>query len=853
MTISSKILSDQYKQSGGFSPAPTDIKDDNTKVVSGAGSDTKSVRDHRDLGQLIRKGVELITRSTTSVYQTVGDIDPGRTSSYVIRALGPELSISLANSPSVPESQRTLLGAKRERFWEVEVMIYYAVECTVTWPQNIISGRAGYRLIDEIESSTGVSSLEELPGPAVNERRAGTADFYRLTYIERTGQWVVDPVALGIASADPETPADDATDDVEEGDNEDEGEDATLPPEDDYVDEDGNTLTPQLPPSSSSNLITFHESVVSISANGGSNWSLHGSPIQNPLSVAYNPTAGIAVASGDNFYASKNAKSWNNLAVSIESSELEDLIEIPNGNFETGKLAPWQLVSGDEPRVLNSKSNPPQKPGSTHYLARDWRIINNQDFEVQQTVSIPNDIQIEDILVSADVYVEDHATATLRVSKGHLSGSPEALQFQIAEGGVGTSSTAPFSHDYSIRFTCVDLNAQSVEFTNGLNTQAGDHPILVDFVSSGFAEFQVDLIDSIGVVSSKPFSIVINDIDKQEKIKIYDGYTSVRVPQASAVDISAQGDDIIVSRSGDQEHPSLLGSVIIDAKGGFRFRYSSSSTAKAFNVRGVEEVDVITDEVSVSNSKKGEWHTISAELTGYLSHPVDIILKGEGDPADVVFDNVRITAPAYQEDIALSVTSGVRDNLIGGLFAFYKFRKGEPEFVSRIELPASSIGAVTSLIATHDIATGGFLTSSDYGQTWKKLDVTKLLRGNIVSGDRLVCITADGLYQITHNDVILKKSGSTFHDVTWDPKRQQWYAVFSDGSVRASQDLEVWEYIGSQPIHPDIVNRRIYATESGRMFGWSKEKNVLFWSDDAKNWRVGPNLQSEIRHLRELA
>ena len=164
MSISSKILSDQYAPLNGFRANPTDDTVDTDRVISGEGSDTRKDRGHRDLGQVIRKGLEQITRSTTARFQTSGQIDPGKTTSYVIRA-GATLDIELAKPPAVPTEQLTPAGKARERHWHVDVLIYYSQNCTLTWPSNCIFGRAGYDLEGNLESGYMLTSRAVAPNP----------------------------------------------------------------------------------------------------------------------------------------------------------------------------------------------------------------------------------------------------------------------------------------------------------------------------------------------------------------------------------------------------------------------------------------------------------------------------------------------------------------------------------------------------------------------------------------------------------------------------------------------------------------------------------------------------------------
>lgn len=148
---------------------------------------------------------------------------------------------------------------------------------------------------------------------------------------------------------------------------------------------------------------------IAYSSNGGATWARYPLPagLGSPSDISAFRDRPVILTTDAGTYRSSDLVAWTRLPVGGDT-----VIPVPDGDFEID-ASNWSLLSGTQP-VVSDATTPPQRPGSTRYLAP----VGGAPFTVRQFVAIAPETQ-EDIAIgfqaraTAWAYVPPGGSATL--------------------------------------------------------------------------------------------------------------------------------------------------------------------------------------------------------------------------------------------------------------------------------------------------------------------------------------------------------------------------------------------------------------------------------------------------------
>lgn len=737
--------------------------------IGGSAPTTEKKRPHVRLDQAIHHHLELNTVSHQLKYQTDGEIDPGRQTRYVIRASS-NLTLNLIRSPGVPADQRLEGETPRQREWDVELIIYHAAAVDVTWPSNVI-----WPPVDDGEGGTVAGT------PPPNPRPAQRGDRFLLRYNERTGEWWALNSHAGAEMEDPIDP----------------DEAATLPlPEDptdgeDGLDDEDIEFDPEAPEEAEGTAYALHTDGISLTTDGGHSWTFFQQP---------GPNQAFSLSSGDQtFLYALNSGVVREVTFDGLSRNLpfaaEEVLEfpIPNGDFETGDTEHWTVATDDAVSVLRTRT-PPQRPGSTYYLTRDANRPDNQSaFQISQIFTVPPSAAGRDLEISVDALARSGATGRLRVTQ--FEGSLDI--FNPSSGTIGPSGSS--------------LNIPATSDNVNLLTISGPSAGLVDRIWCEFelesrsstetlferARFWLRISGTIytGILQNSPSwpggnaqsalsALEFLDFDSGRAAKDFDvivagplGPISVTVPQGWRFPVSRRSSPAGLRRLEDI------------------FPFESGREFASVTMTAVAAVF----ETTTDSAKAGQWERLSLTVPGDPGTQYLLSLFGEGEPADVFFDNVTAGVRFVRQENWRAFATSNNRHIVVTEDSVWSVQGGSQTRLAQALTSNTTCAAVEGNTIAYASPDSVFV-SQDNGVNWTTFTLTDVVDLHVRDGDvfavtAATSTTVAAIYKLDGTAASFLSSPLLENvqvRLSFDERRLRWVAAGSDGSVTKSADLQSW-------------------------------------------------------------
>jgi hypothetical protein len=841
MTLETKILADQARASTGHTSSPTgDVKPSSELSITGGPAYRKRPPHVVNAGQGIFHREEHTTDLRTLIYkEDDGQIDPGMYSRYMIRASA-DLSISLGKTPAVPADQVHPDGVARIREADVEVVIFSATAASITWPAGVVWGRLGYEIAGD------PAALSELQGPPVNPRPAGTADRFMLTYNERTGEWWAIATHLAVAAADPSGQAPETTEpEAPEEEELEPGEDATEDtPENEYTDpETGTPLAPEAPEKGAGNLIALHAGGISYSMNGGYTWLISESVPHAAADISAIAGEGAVIRTTDGMALfSSGLSSFRR--INLERTEKSGLV-IENGDFESGDLTGWELLSGTAPMVLDTVQ-PPQQ-GGEYYLGSN---LDDPDYEIRTVITVPSsdDVQVSarvhaapDALYSFAIYSESGRIPVPEILLTNWNGtridgyaktvSGDLIDLELTSGslsglvGNGSTGTRKFQAKYS----------------SDNSTYTGAIPLRF---------IDIDTVESLRFPSDKILDVVTPDD--------FDGY----------VDFGETYTTVYTGSNGQTASVIFKDGSDIEAYMELNLSSMSLGSSMDFIPDHVFGDPYLIEEKTAFGT--GEWEDVSIAVTPASGTEISIVLKGEFGP--VYFDDVSAEVTRQVPGTVKAITRDLasRRHVIATEGKIWAVKGGMTVYVAEAPFAPDFIAAEGNMIV---IASGqNIAVSTDNGQNFTadtvpaavaQLFAIKPIRfEDGSSAPSAVAALSDGkMVRISKAVAIEIAALPAAGTIAKDSRRLNWLFTTPGGDVHTTGQSSLsghgaalaWSDRKDMPASVTELSRRIFGTDSGRTFGYIAGSKDLFWSDDlTASWKLGRSLTRPIILLEEI-
>ncbi|WP_265499548.1 hypothetical protein [Paracoccus beibuensis] len=619
-----------------------------------------------------------------------------------------------------------------------------------------------------------------------------------------------------------------------------------------------------MPPVAGERLVVLHDGSVSLSEDGGDGWKhISGAPA-SPLGLSAPNGAPVIVATANAVYRSIDLASWLDIS-ELGVSEVE--IPILNGDFEDYTNG-WDYVSGDSPRT-RSTTQPAQRLGSTSYLTRDWVTGDNSgNFEISQRVLLSEGAR--KLKLTGAAYTEIGATATIGL-RGEIE-APEVPGFDalLWDGNVGVGYS---THKYpSVVRNVTQINGREVEAAwllesyisgvhsmnadptgargpaGGIRSRYWDMVMRLNFrfndtkepapVSGGFSLNNMD--SGRGAYIEKVAGVEIRPAEGTELkmgTRNYEGraYTDARsnvVNGACSVLLTDVSQVRIIFATTDTpwNEVRLLPTPLFEHQGGTRW-------------------------IDVSASATGDVQWMDLEVLADLAAALDeveVYIRGEGTPANVYIDNVRLfeILDATSMDIA-AIERNVPDGSTSIL---------DRDRALRVKAGVVSQVADYGIAATHVAHTdkGERFAASALGAhtpSGQLVGLDGLVVDRLIGGtDRLLAVCVNGaVIEIDGDDLTFRvlsvvEAGSA---LVWSKPLSSYCKVSPSGMVHASDDLETWREMPKLPAFetPEKTHEglSLMAAPSGRLFvykaGW---KSLSFLDAGATAWEVSGQFPDPI-------
>ncbi|MCG6111567.1 MAG: hypothetical protein MEQ74_05180 [Paracoccus sp.] len=871
MSLEQKINNNAKPETTSAAPDPTgDSAREQTTRVSGGGLNSR-MPDHVKLREHeIDHLQEKTTGSWSHFYRTDGVIDPGLGSRYTIRAAN-NLGLALGKPPAFPAEQKHP-DVNRYRQWEVELIIFHAAEVGIDWPDGVIWPNK------EVPSEADPTVMETVEGgPPENPRPAGRADRFMLRYDERTGEWWAWLTHEGVLSRDPEAPVDDPTEEN---------------PDDGEGDEDGAPGDGERPSAREGTLFALHFDGYSRTDDCGASWVRHRVPGDGSF-AAFSVLDNIAfMTTSGRLYTALDKGSLLTEILSPVNDRVEESGLI-NPDFETGDTRGWSVFPEWAADAL-ATSQPPQLPGSTHYLGRaDLVAARDVDWRVSQKP--PEQILTKPVDILVDVYRSAGATAELILtSQGIRNQRPDFSAGLISAGGSGSVGRKWLIPQFStlngttapLEVEVIASSGSSVDVQGGLVT-AGTSSITINSAGNATLRFTRGHVE-------KGMILRFVDIDTNESMTLLTPEVTGHLYDNTQISVSNggrkfSGGSSVNIQDGRSELNVFIPPLVSVFDIVFETNFGAIGLVDSDHPAGLAPSTPNIDTVVAAPEKDGAWETISLSDFVFTDQPAQslITLRGVGD---VWFDNLRVTQSVRE---ATSYTALARDLATRRHVALAEGSLtliGQDGTQTVQEIPAEVLGdtlAVRSglvLVALEN----KLHRSGDLGKTWLSADLPDAARQIIIgpapvnSGpiippgiggliDALGGLTkvTNGILDVTGNEpitvpdvnptpsstetiaimlaggsvvslepgmqVVLRQAFPPNSHLSWDSRRKSWVVVQSDGVIKMSQNLTVWTTVEAIASNiGGISELRLLPCDIGRWFGYRRGALSLGFTDDTK-------------------
>lgn len=596
-------------------------------------------------------------------------------------------------------------------------------------------------------------------------------------------------------------------------------------PVDDYLDPITNLpLDPEAeaPVPGTGDLVALHPSGLNRSTDGGANWTYVPTPISGGQDLSVLRDRGFLVLAATGAHFSSDLRAWNRLSFTAQA---EDDIGLVNGDFETGTLAGWTLVSGSA-QVLDTSA--PAQQGGTWYLTGTGYVL-------EQVLDLPA-WNSEEVVISADAYAAGGSTATLSVVVS------EKLP-QLTGNGTWTGNTI-------VNYATAPNGAQL-----DLVITSGGVGLTSPVTGAAFSTLELRYTDGTPYVG--PWVLAFRGMDGIKEVGVLDSqFVELLLPPGTRVKFdSAPGGQIgYDGANGDGSGTNGNGAMVVAVNPASVVASGTGSTvaigpgtSTAF-YNTFEFAPVTLGAVSTDNPA---WETI--RIKGGFQGKTRVRVRLEGTGTEAYFDNVRafIQTTDADQPQAVATDHGDRRHLVAcrdGLHAVD---------AAGVVTPLGELPFAPSVLAVHEdtiliAATTQIGISEDNGATW-----TTHTAGAVV---RQVFATPAAVAVLSNGEVVSVSAGGLtsqfdFAEERWLAHARrpgEWLAVDADGDM-LSGGLTAWSSGVDQPVSNSALPRRVLALEAGRRVGWVSGGRDIFYRDlSAAAWSVGWPLVDEIRAMKEV-
>lgn len=890
MSYERSIASQAVTPLSGSTSSPTSEDRGGVHVATGSTPAAADPRGHINHEQVIHHLLEMRANARTTRYINVPagetvEINPGEYGYYILRLNG-NASINLGKSPEVPDKQKTPNGKARHRSWPVMVQLYQAGTGYVSWSPEPVVGATAYRLIEEPDGNGG--TLQELeryvdfPGVGDGEALPGRTDLLVLMYDERIGRWFGSAIVRNAIAGDPENPAEGGTEPP--GGDDGDGWEPWLPPEEDnptdgeYTDQYGNPFpVVDLAPGQGT-LLVLGDGRLGRSTDCGATWSYTDKSPHGPAAFSALENGGCVVVANDGtVWWSDDLLAWK----TVELPESDTPLGPSNGDFETGDLSGWTLMSGEVPTVL-ATIHPPQRPDSRFYLTRNQA---GGDFTLEQDVELTDALVSQltagaSLVLSADLYAASSATARVEVRvpfEGTTIYRPAGGQISptaTSNRDVKSSSIAA----WTVTLHNVDpgqigaLTSARLVVSSGGGSDGHGTSFPVRLRESYSLGVGVGGVEYKGGFSNNHDNVPTEAERKQKRYFSEFGKTEKAITfKLTAVSVPDSWIEITVPVGWQAQVGRAFGKLQGTSSAGvWYFVNDTEGTAKnpAYPSLSLtaDEADPIARLESLS---EGGW--VSKSIEFLASAPkLTIRVSGSGSPADAYFDNVDLKIRRkLTGKVLVARDLGNRRHVVAAGASVFTVASGSASPLQDAPIPAEMLVAHGDILA---VASGQTIAwTRDDGQTWRTTECGKAVVQLGVSAETpptknpvtgapsssglvLFALLDDGSF--SRPDALPAATLSEDATFSCDSRRRVLIATSSTGYLStAPEDMSAWTFVGTQPLKdagPEAEHRETVPTDSGRWIGHGHGQHMFACEDGGATWVVTKAMPTAAVQILEL-
>lgn len=586
------------------------------------------------------------------------------------------------------------------------------------------------------------------------------------------------------------------------------------PPEHEYTDPvTGDTLVPERPAMALGDVVALHDGAVSISTDGGSVWTRIPGTFGLSRQISAVEGQGYLVrTAGSEVAYSASLERWETIEFEAFATES---IGIENGDFESGDLAGWDVVSG-APLVLDT-SQPPQRGGAC-YLAGDGAFRIEQALPAQSGVA----------KYYADMLALDGSSAAVSVI--HRTKLPEILSNTWSGNTITGWARAPDGELLNITLTSGSLSGIEGNGYTGART------------------FQVTR--QSGAVYDQPVLLAFGDIDDHEYVEAAKSrIRDVFVTEGSPVYVEETSSSYRLRSPAGVDHGGN-GCFIFNSGGDVVVYYDLSLSSLPFRAPSESVPTELVEEISRADASSSSWQTYSFEIDNGNFAADDLVLVVEGAGQGVYVDNIRAETVTPGDTSVRCIARDLRSrrHLAATGTGIHAIVDGKATQLCETPFAADFISANGNVLV---IAAGSSVAiSEDDGAIWATHDAGVTVV-DIHARPQPVAVMVDGkVLSVSTTGLTETSNLGSEHHLAWDARPKRWLAVDADGAVQSSEDLVTWSQDPAMPVSVLAGDRRIVPLEIGRVLGRAESSKDLFMSDG--EWTQAPSLTSRIRDMTEV-